>query len=278
MPELEVNGVTLHYERVGAGEPIVFVSGTGVGGGIWRRAQIPRFESSHECIIFDLRGAGESTAPPGPYTVRLLAGDTIALLDALEIDLAHFVGLSLGSAIVQEVALSVPERVRSAVLVSTWSCTEREHHLRRWFEARLRTLREAPFSVFAGYSFWMWAPSIVDREPGLMTELELFFSQNSSRQPLHAYIAHFEADLAHDSADRLHEIGCPTLVIYGEEDLITLPWYNEEVARRIPGARAVAIPGAGHFAFVERPDAVNDAIEKFLAGVEHSGREAVLDG
>jgi pimeloyl-ACP methyl ester carboxylesterase len=264
MSEVTVNGVRLHYERSGAGEPILFISGTGVGGGIWCRAQVPRFERTHECVVFDLRGAGASAAPPGPYSVRLLAEDTVAFMDALEIESAHLVGLSLGSAILQEIALLHPVRARSAVLISTWSSTAREHHIRRWFEARLLSLREAPRAVFGAYSFWMWAPTIVDQEPALMAELEEFFRQNSGEQPVHAYVSHFEADLGHETLDRLNEIDLPTLVIYGEEDLITLPRYNQTVARLIPGAQEIAIPAAGHFAFVERPDVVNDAIAAFL--------------
>jgi pimeloyl-ACP methyl ester carboxylesterase len=260
----DVNGVGLAYEITGDGEPLVFVGGTGVGGGIWHRAQIPRFSNRHRCITFDLRGTGESDSPQSPYTVGMFARDTEGLLDHLGVHSADFVGLSLGTAVIQELALHAPSLVRRAVLLGTWSSTRREHHIRRWFEARLRTLREAPLEVFQAYTFWMWAPSVIDQEPGLVAELEAFFRQNSGRQPLHAYVNHFEADLGHDTIDRLDQVRCPVLVVYGEEDLITLPRYNETVAQRIPGARTVSIAGGGHLAFIERPEPVNTAIEQFL--------------
>lgn len=264
MARAAVNGVELSYEIRGSGEPLVFVGGTGVGGGIWHRSQLPRFSRRYSCVTFDLRGTGVSDAPKSRYTVRLFAQDTEALLEHLGVRAAHFVGLSLGTAVIQELALRKPALVRSAVLLGTWSSTRREHHIRRWFEARLRTLQQAPLEVFQAYSFWMWAPSVIDHEPEQTLELETFFREHSAHQPLHAYVNHFEADLGHETLDRLDQVRCPMLVVYGDEDLITLPRYNETVAQRIPGARSVRIPDAGHLALLERPEPVNAAIARFL--------------
>lgn len=264
MGRASVNGVELAYEITGEGDPVVFVGGTGVGGGIWHRSQVPHFNSHYSCITFDLRGTGASSSPESPYTVELFAQDTEALLEELGVASAHFVGLSLGTAVIQELALRATARVRSACLLGTWSSTRREHHIRRWFEARLRTLEDSPLEVFQAYSFWMWAPSLIDEEPELATELEAVFRQHSGQQPRHAYINHFKADLGHDTFERLDRVRCPVLVVYGEEDLITLPRYNEVVTQRIPRARSVRIPGAGHLAFAERPAPVNEAISQFL--------------
>lgn len=264
-----LDGINIEYEVTGSGPPLVFVAGTGVGGGIWHRAQVPSFKNRRTCITFDLRGAGESDAPPGPYTVAELARDTELLLDHLGITSAAFVGLSLGSAILQELALARPEMVDAMVLLSTWSSSPNEHHIRRWFEARLRTLEEATQPVFAGYSFWMWAPSFVDDEPEEMAEHGRFFAEISGSQPTHAYESHFRADIGHDTASRLPLITCPTMVLYGDEDLITLPRYNRRVAELVPNATSHEISGAGHMALLERPIEVNDAIARFLdsAGV-----------
>ncbi|MFN8164337.1 MAG: alpha/beta fold hydrolase [Solirubrobacterales bacterium] len=240
------------------------MAGTGTSGAIWNRDQVPHFADRYTCITFDLRGAGQSEAPPGPYSVAQMATDAVGLVEALGIERAQFVGLSLGSAILQELALARPDLVERMVLLSTWSSTPTEHHIKRWFEARLATLRRAPRSVFAAYGFWMWAPSFVDDEHAAMAELGEFFLSISGEQPLHAYEAHFEADLGHNTIDRLGSIACPTLILYGEEDLITLPRYNERVRAAIPGAQARSIPGAGHLALVERPAAVNSAIADFI--------------
>ena len=137
MPLAFVNGVELHYRETGDGSPLVWVMGTGMNGDAWHRYQVPEFSSSYRCITFDLRGSGRSECPDGPYSAALLAEDLVGLLDHLGIDDAHFVGFSLGAATLQELALSHPHRTRSVVLMSTWSSTAREHHVRRHYESRI---------------------------------------------------------------------------------------------------------------------------------------------
>lgn len=268
MPIANVNGINLHYEDCGQGDPIVWIAGTGIGGGVWDLWQTPHFKPHYRCITFDLRGTGTSDSPETGYSVRTFADDVIGLVEHLGLEPAHFVGVSLGSAIIQELALARPDLVRSATMVSTWSSTRRETHIRRWFDARLLTLRSgASIDVFRAFAFWMSSPTIIDMEPDLQSQVETFFAANSAAQPLHAYIGHFEADLQHDTMDRLGEITCPTLVVYGEEDLITLPRYNETVADRIPGAQRKVIAVAGHFAWVERGAQLNEIIDQFLTGL-----------
>jgi pimeloyl-ACP methyl ester carboxylesterase len=263
MATVDVNGITIAYEVRGSGEPFVWVGGTGVGGGVWRE-QVDFFEGFFTCVTFDLRGTGASSSPDEPYTVEVFARDLSQLLDHLQIESAHFAGFSLGSAIIQRLALDEPGRVKTATLISTWSSTRREEHIRLWFEARKRALEEGPREVFQGFAFWMFAPSVIDHEPAVVSRVQAMFAANSSAQPAHAYRRHFEADLAHDTYDELGSIRCPTLVVYGQEDLITLPWYNRAVAERIPDAVLREIPAAGHFLWLERPLELNAAIAEFL--------------
>jgi pimeloyl-ACP methyl ester carboxylesterase len=110
----------------------------------------------------------------------------------------------------------------------------------------------------------MWAPSFVDDEPERMAELQDYFVGVSGSQPQHAYEQHFRADISHDALDRLPQIRCPTLVVHGAEDLITLPRYNRRVAEAIPGAQLQEIDGGGHIAWGERPAEVNRVIREFL--------------
>ncbi len=269
MATAHVNGINIRYEERGEGFPIVWIAGTGIGGGVWDMWQTPHFERRYRCVTLDLRGTGASDSPESGYSVRTFAEDVIGLVEHLGIKSAHFAGVSLGSAIIQELVLARPDLVRSATLISTWSSTPREAHIRRWFEARLLTLRSgAPIDVFRAFGFWMSSPTVMDLEPVLQSKVEALFAVNSAAQPLHAYIGHFEADLQHDTTDRLGQITCPTLVVYGDEDYITLPRYNETVAARIPNAQRHVIPNAGHFAWVERGAEMNEVIERFLDKVD----------
>lgn len=260
-----VNGIRTRYSDAGGdGEPLVFISGTGNSGHIWEAYQVPFFADRYRCITYDLRGTGETDAPEDPYSVAQFGDDCAGLLEHLGVPAANFVGMSLGSAIIQELAITRPQLVRRAGLLATWSSTPRETHIRRWFEARLGLLREGPMSAFRRFAFVMWAPSMIDFHPEQIAELERIFAEAAAPQPLHAYINHFEADLRHDTMDQLHQIRCPALVLYGDEDLITLPWYNRAVAERIPNCQTVEIKGGGHYAFLEHPDEVNKAVAAFL--------------
>ncbi len=267
MDDMVANGVRTSVWRSGSGEPLVWVMGTGMSGRAWHRYQVPAFADQYECITYDMRGVGSADCPDSPYTPRVLAEDLVALLDALDIESAHLAGFSLGSCTIQEAALMAPDRVKSAVLLSTWSNTALEHHVRRHYEGRKYALEHGPMDVFRKFAFWMWAPSMVDEEYTTICELEEFLATVSGSADLSGFIGHFAADIAHDTLARLPEFSCPTLVVHGDEDLITLPSYNRRVANAIPGCRYEVVPRGGHLAFLEQPAGVNMAIAAFLASL-----------
>ena len=264
MKEVLANGIRTSVWRCGSGEPLVWVMGTGMSGRAWHRYQVPAFDDRYECITYDMRGAGTADCPDVPYTPRVLAEDLLALLDALDIQSAHLAGFSLGSCTIQEAALLAPERVKSAVLLSTWSKTSLEHHVRRHYEARKYALENGTMDVFAKFAFWMWAPSMVDEEYERICELEEFLGTVSGSKDASGFIGHFAADIAHDTLARLPQLHTPALVIHGDEDLITLPAYNRRVADAIPNSQYEVVSRAGHLAFLEQPDAVNTGIASFL--------------
>lgn len=267
MPRTIVGAVAINYEIVGTGhDRIVFVAGTGLSGRAWRR-QVEAFAPTYACLTYDLRGVGETTAPEQDFSVRTLADDLAGLVERLDFRPANFVGLSLGSAIIQELAIVRPDLVRSATLIGTWSSTAREHHIRRWFEARLMAVEEAPMEVFQAFSFWMWAPTTVDGPPERMVNLERELRDVSRPQSAADYARHFRADLSHETRDRLREITCPTLVLYGDEDLITLPAYNQVVASAIPHARCQVLSGVGHLSIFEAPNQIEGALRQFFTEV-----------
>lgn len=263
MPTAQVGDVEMYYETTGSGDPIVWIPGTGLAGSMWNLHQVAHFRDRYRCVTVDLRGSGQTLGGRLPPTVAELAMDVIGLMDALDLPPAHVVGLSLGSAVAQEIALLRPDRVRSAVLAATWSSTARERHMQRHFESRLYALENGPLNVYAQFAFWMSSPSLIDDEPDLQATVEAELRRHMSAR-FDGTAAHFRADLVHETADRLARIACPTLVVYGEEDRITLPRYNERVAAAIPGAAVVRIPRAGHLVWLERPVELNAHIDEFL--------------
>src|SRR5438094_48270 len=123
MPDAIINGVRIHYNEAGEGEPLLLIMGYGMPGEAWL-GSLP-FLDGFRAIYYDNRGTGQSDKPAGPYSVVQMADDAAGLLDQLDIASAHVYGVSMGGMIAQELALRHPEKVRSLVLGCTMCGGER---------------------------------------------------------------------------------------------------------------------------------------------------------
>jgi pimeloyl-ACP methyl ester carboxylesterase len=120
MPRVEAGDSELHYERTGSGEPMLLIQGMSATHRAWGRDFLVPLEQSFECFVFDNRGMGLSGPALMPFTTADMANDVAALLDALEIERAHVLGISMGGMIAQELALAYPERIRTLSLGATY--------------------------------------------------------------------------------------------------------------------------------------------------------------
>jgi pimeloyl-ACP methyl ester carboxylesterase len=256
-------GVTLNYEISGEGDPLVLIMGTSGSIPLWGEI-VPKLAEEYRVIAFDNRGLGGSERGEGQITVAAMAEDVSALLEALEIPQAHVMGWSLGSAIAQELALAHPEQVASAILYATWGRCD-------GFQRSVLAALRLPYAVrdmdaalaTAGIAF---SPQLLDH-PDFAQMLEPMlpaFPQNEEQ--MQVTTEQWDADLAHDTLDRLGGITAPTLVIVGEQDLLTPPWQSRAVAEAIPGSRfeLVTGPGSSHGLHIERPDDLVRIVTGFL--------------
>ena len=259
MPRLRVGTVELGYDDVGDGEAVVFISGTSLDRTVWG-PQVTAFADRYRCITIDNRDIGESSQMTSGYTPRDLAGDVDGLLAALDLPAAHVVGHSLGGAIAQELALASPDRVRTLNLIGSWARNDEYTRVlfRTW--KRLRTVLEPAAFVEAilltgvGHTFL--------NSIGADAMVQLFLAAPNP-QTAEGYCRQVDADLAHDTLDRLGKIQAPTLVIAGEEDKIFPPHHARQLADGI-GAELQMLPGVGHSPAIENAAAVNAALEKFF--------------
>jgi len=251
----------LVYDDLGSGPPILFISGTTFDRTAWA-GQVAHFMGRYRCVTFDNVDVGESLRASSPYTPRDMAGDALAVMDAVGIERAHVVGHSLGGAVAQELALGTPARVRSLGLVDTWA--RNDDYLRALFRTWQRLRERYDLREFAeGATLFALGHTFVNTV-GLETLVAMALAAPNPQDPP-AFARQVDADLAHDTADRLGRIACPTLVIAGEEDTIFFREHHEMLAAGIPGARLVVLPKAGHMPQVETTDAFNRELESFLA-------------
>jgi pimeloyl-ACP methyl ester carboxylesterase len=253
MPRVRVGDITIHYVEAGSGDPLVLIMGLGGDHQAWG-FQLPVLAERHRVIAFDNRGAGQTDAPDHPYTTAMMAADTLRLMDALGIDRAHVVGVSMGGMIAQELALAAPQRVRT--LHIGCSLARPDAHLRAllsmWRTVRTRLPLDLALRAVA---LWLFAPATWDERPEFVETLLQTALANPYVQTTTGFIHQTEAVETHDTVDRLRRIECPTLVSVAEADILVPPRFSRVLAAGIPGAELRLIPGAGHAYFWERPDA-----------------------
>ena len=253
MPTIQIAGTDLYYERRGTGEPLLLIQGLGGNSLHWGEGFLGGLEDGFELILYDHRGAGRSGPLTGEHTIADLATDALALLDALEVESAHVVGISMGGMVAQEVVLQAPERVRTLTLGCTFPGGP---------EARMTDmevvgmLAEAVLSgdeeraTRAGYEV-MIAADYASR-PGAYELYVEVASQHPA--PLPVLMAQLGAIMSHDTSERLGDVRVPTLVLHGTEDRLMEPLNGELIARLIPGARLELLEGSGHMFFWEQPE------------------------
>lgn len=262
MQVIAQDGTKLHVVEQGRGDPVLWLQGLNAPAAAWA-VQLAHFSQTHRSIAADARGVGQSEAPPGPYTTRQMADDAIAVLDACGVARAHLVGLSLGGAVAQELALAHPDRVRSLALLATFATQDPRSRalLSAWRalyplitspELREAWERQAYAWLFTD-RFWRSEASV---------RAALRFAHSQPMQPTPGFLGQVDAALAHDARDRLARLSAPTLVLHGALDQLSPVANGEELARLIPGAELLVIPDVGHAVNLEAQRAVNAALRK----------------
>jgi 3-oxoadipate enol-lactonase len=250
--------VVMNVVEAGSGPPVLLIHGLGWDHSLWNPT-LERFSSRYRMIATDTRGHGESEKPDGPYDMDMFALDYATLIDALKLKRICVIGLSQGGMIAQRLTLLRPELVSALVLIST-SC-KFDPSLRDNMEARIAAMDQAGPEAAARIA----AESIFS--PGWRAAnapaLARFVAWRSAMPmaPLNsATRALYDFNLSGD----LPSISVPTLVVAGEEDVLTRPKGMEEIAALIPGAEYQLIANSGHMIPVEQPERLAALLAEFL--------------
>jgi 3-oxoadipate enol-lactonase len=259
-----MSAVEVHHEIAGPADApvVVLCNSLGTSMAMWD-PQVPALAAHHRVVRYDLRGHGRSPVPPGPYTLTDLAGDALALLDRLDIERAHFVGLSIGGMASMQVAATAPERVDRMVLC----CTSAYLPPATGWHDRAATARAKGTGVLTDGAIGRWlTPAFAAASPGLVEELRATLEAT----PDEGYAGCCEAIATMDLRPHLSRIQAPTLLVAGADDPATPVDHAAAIAAALNGARTVVVGPAAHLANLEQPSAVSAHILRHLAGGDGS--------
>jgi 3-oxoadipate enol-lactonase len=257
MPFLHLDDISLHYETMGRGEPLLFIHGLGCSGRDWQ-PQIDFFSRHYRVVVFDVRGHGQSSRPPGPYHITLFAADTVKLIEGLNLAPVHVVGLSLGGMIAFQLAVDRPDLLKSMIVVNTGP------------EVKLKS----PQQWLMALQRYMIVRFLGMRKMGEVLARKLFpggesasirntFIARLAENDRKAYMAAMRAIVGWSVAERIDRIEVPTLVISSDHDYTPVS-IKEAFVARMSRAELAIIEDAHHAVPVECPDKFNAVVASFL--------------
>lgn len=261
--DVHVNGLKFHVQTFGSGVPVIMIMGLGAPGDKWKH-NYELLSRWFWCIVPDNRGAGLSDKPEvESYTTEQMADDIIGIMDALDIKKAHVIGVSMGGAIAQQVALKAPKRVISLILTSTFASVSPA------FKKALNLIcdlkEDTNPAVLKQLNLWMTYGQYTQiHHP---EKIEKSIEEDAAYpypMPVYAYKAQCGACLSHNTADRLHELKMPVLIAAGAKDLFMNIEKTMELVHGIPQAEFYLAPEGGHVHQWEYPGPYDSVVVGFL--------------
>lgn len=261
MPEIVANGLTFHYQIQGKenGPVVVLINGLLTDLSSWN-GHLTYYTDNFCVLTYDCRGQGGTDKPDdGPYPPRLHAEDLHALLDELNIQKAALVGVSSGGCVALSFAARWPERVSALVVANGYARadTAMQVKLNSWLSGMAAGGGPLRFDVS---SPWIWGATFLNENFEALKP----FREKGSALPVCAARHLIEGAMDHDVASELPNITCPTLLMTGDEDVLTPLSYSHAIQRRIAGSRIAVLERAGHCMFLERVGAFARTAADFL--------------
>jgi 3-oxoadipate enol-lactonase len=257
----QVNGIEINSQHEGEGdETIVLVNGLADDLETWAFQMDDLLGAGYRVLRFDNRGVGRTSAPPGPYTSRMLADDTKALVDELGLRGFHMMGISMGGMIAQEYAINHGADLKTVTLACTYAAPGPfcSRMFAMW--ADMAPVNGVPF-IMRDVTLWAFTVPFFEEREDELKEFEAGMAELAMSTD--AYLAQLNVIQTHDTTDRLGSVSGPTLVLAGEEDILIPVRLSKGLLSAIPGAEWATTTG-GHACVWEHPSAFNQAFLSFV--------------
>jgi 3-oxoadipate enol-lactonase len=259
MKKLILGDLKLYYQYLGSGYPVVLVHGMGSDHTVWEGI-IPYLEKNFRILAMDLRGHGSSSKTPGPYSMELFAQDILGLMNSLDIKQAHFMGHSMGGAVLQDLIIQKPELFNSLTLISSFASID--HHLEVVLLELLRILKDDGYTDFFNECLKLAnTPEFIEKNQELFREIEKVMAKKSSIASLEHTI---NACLNINYLKSLNNVKKPTLIITGEEDAFIPVEHGMKINNLITHSKIEIMPDASHNMLVEQPYRTYRLMKGFL--------------
>lgn len=257
---IKANGIQMNYELSGIKQaPVVVLSHSLACSMAMWRPQLEMLESRFRVLRYDTRGHGGTDAPPGSYTLAQLVDDAIGILDGLDIERVHWVGLSMGGMIGQGLALSHPGRLNSLVLADTAAIIPGE--AQPVWQERIDVVRNEGLQAVAESTLERWfTPNYLKQKLPEVDQIR----QQILATPVAGYIGCSEAIRRLNYLDQLAAIQTPTLVMVGADDTGTPVAASEAMHAHIKGSNLAVIPAAAHLSNIEQAKVFNTHLMEHL--------------
>ena len=267
MKKIKVGDITLAYrwDCATSGPVVMMAHAMGTSHRIWDW-QLPALSDRYRILRYDFRGHGDTEAPPGPYTLDQFVKDAVGIMDILELDKVHWVGISTGGMIGQGVAIDHGSRLHSLILCNTTSRST------QWYRDQIakRQAVVGEGGMDAGWEmtkrFWFTDDYVDEEGPDYHTVRNVYL-----KTPLPGYFGGTSAVAELNYRPLLHKVKTPTLIIAAGDDPVTPVDHSEAINDGITGSHLEVIPGQRHFSNVEVPELFNkilcNGLDKFSENI-----------
>lgn len=268
MPKVKANGIAIHYEQQGAGEPLILIPYLTADNACYA-FQVAEYAKHFTCISVDLRGTGGSDSSVGAYSTEILADDVAAVMKALGVERAHVSGLSLGAAIGMWLAAKYPHAVKSLSLHSGWAKTDL--YLRtiiEGFQVTAKALGSVPEMVILAIFPLCLTPELYAAKPDYIESLAAFVRSRPA-QSIANFMLQSNAVIAHDAEGQLSRITAPTQITFGRHDIATSTRFADRMKNGIRNSELLIFEECAHAPIYEEVAEFNETTLQFLN--RHSG-------
>ena len=266
MSKIEVNGVELFYEVKGQGEEVVvFLNGIAMATDHWN-IQTATFRENYQVLLHDFRGQGKSSKNTENISFKQHADDLNQIIEQLEIEQIHLVGVSYGAEVAMHFAIFYPEKVKSLTLGTAVS------QVRPLLAGMAEAWRDAAATYDGKLFFNVMAPFVYsdtfyqEKKDWLDQRAEIF-GKVATKEWFDAFVALCNNFLTLDITDSLDKIQAPTLIVAAEKDILKPPTEHKVLVERIPDTRFEIVEDAGHALFLEKGKEFNKLILDFIADI-----------